>query len=192
MTPLDVPEPAEPPERPELPAGEVHVWQAPMVGPDGAAALPPDEIARAERLRFPEARRRFVRSRALLRSILGRHAPERERRALDAGAGTGANLRLLRELEYRDVTGVDLSEDALRYCREKGLGPVSRADLCSLPFGGIKTSGLGRRHSDEGLRMFTWPQAVFVHEWPADQPELWWFPYTPLKNKIVSWLTKLA
>jgi len=49
--------------------------------------------------------------------------------------------------------------------------------LCSLPFGGVKSSGLGRRHSDEGLRMFCWPQSVFVHEWPAKAPELWWFPY---------------
>jgi acyl-CoA reductase-like NAD-dependent aldehyde dehydrogenase len=64
--------------------------------------------------------------------------------------------------------------------------------LCSLPFGGVKSSGLGRRHSDEGLRMFCWPQSVFVHEWPAKAPELWWFPYNDFKTKLVSWISRLA
>ena len=67
---------------------------------------------------------------------------------------------------------------------------VSQYGVCSLPFGGIKQSGMGRRHSDEGLRMFCWPQSVFIHEWPANVPELWWFPYQPLKTKLVSWLTR--
>jgi 4'-phosphopantetheinyl transferase len=88
VTPLDVPEPAEPPERAELPAGEVHVWQAPMHGPDGAAVLPPDEVARAERLR-PEARRRFVRSRALLRTILGGYTGIRPRELCFGTLGQG-------------------------------------------------------------------------------------------------------
>lgn len=64
--------------------------------------------------------------------------------------------------------------------------------VCSLPFGGFKDSGLGRRHSDDGLRMFCQPQSVLAHEWPANAPELWWFPYDELKAKIVSWLTRLA
>lgn len=69
---------------------------------------------------------------------------------------------------------------------------VSHYAVCSMPFGGIKQSGLGRRHSDEGLRMFCWPQAVLIHEWPAATPELWWFPYDPLKTKIISWLTRFS
>ena len=36
--------------------------------------------------------------------------------------------------------------------------------------------------------MFCEPQSVLVHEWPADAPEPWWFPYTALKAKLVSWL----
>ncbi|MEK7746616.1 MAG: aldehyde dehydrogenase, partial [Elusimicrobiota bacterium] len=60
------------------------------------------------------------------------------------------------------------------------------------PFGGMKESGLGRRHSEEGLRMFCHCQSVLVHEWPADQPEPWWFPYDRLKTKVVGFLTRLA
>lgn len=69
---------------------------------------------------------------------------------------------------------------------------MSHYAVCSLPFGGVKDSGLGRRHGDEGLRQFCWQQSVFVHEWPASQPELWWFPYTPLKRRIVELISKLA
>jgi acyl-CoA reductase-like NAD-dependent aldehyde dehydrogenase len=64
--------------------------------------------------------------------------------------------------------------------------------VCSLPFGGIKQSGLGRRHSDEGLRGFCSTQSVYVHEWPANQPELWWYPYDQAKTKLIAWLAKFS
>jgi SAM-dependent methyltransferase len=53
---------------------------------------------------------------------------------LDVGCGTGSNLRLLVDLGFGDVTGLDRSEDAIRWCREKRLPPVERGDLCALPF----------------------------------------------------------
>ncbi|MBI5629947.1 MAG: aldehyde dehydrogenase family protein [Elusimicrobia bacterium] len=68
---------------------------------------------------------------------------------------------------------------------------LSHYAVCSLPFGGIKASGMGKRHSDEGLRQFCWSQAVYIHEWPAETPELWWFPYTSFKTKFVSLITRL-
>lgn len=69
---------------------------------------------------------------------------------------------------------------------------MSHYAVCSLPFGGMKSGGMGRRHSDEGLRMFCNAQSVFIHEWPAKTPELWWFPYEESKNKLLAWLLKLT
>lgn len=69
---------------------------------------------------------------------------------------------------------------------------LSHYAVCALPFGGVKNSGLGHRHGDEGLRMFCHTQSYVVHEWPAAAPELWWFPYSGLKARILSFITKLT
>src|SRR6476659_989611 len=47
---------------------------------------------------------------------------DRRARILDVGCGTGANLLLLSQ--YGDAEGVDISEDALSFCRERGLNNV--------------------------------------------------------------------
>jgi SAM-dependent methyltransferase len=53
---------------------------------------------------------------------------------LDVGTSTGTNLRMLAELGYRRVVGLDLSNEAIRFCAEKGLGVIHRGDVCDLPF----------------------------------------------------------
>lgn len=58
----------------------------------------------------------------------------REGRVLDIGTSTGTNLRMLRDLGFHDVTGIDSSDDALRFCASKGMGPVEKGDVCDLPF----------------------------------------------------------
>lgn len=63
---------------------------------------------------------------------------------------------------------------------------------CALPFGGMKASGLGRRHGDQGLRMFCQEQALVVHEWPLDAPDLWWFPYGRLKSRALAFLSRFG
>src|SRR5262245_60378796 len=56
-------------------------------------------------------------------------------RVLDVGTSTGANLRLLRDRGFQRIDGLDFSEEAIRFCREKGLGLVLKGDICQMPFG---------------------------------------------------------
>jgi len=58
----------------------------------------------------------------------------RTSRVLDVGTSTGANLRLLRDLGFHAVEGLDFSNEAIRYCRDKGLGLVRYGDVRSMPF----------------------------------------------------------
>jgi SAM-dependent methyltransferase len=51
---------------------------------------------------------------------------------LDVGCGTGANLLLLSK--YGDAEGVDVSEDALAFCRERGLDKVKKGAGEALPY----------------------------------------------------------
>jgi SAM-dependent methyltransferase len=51
---------------------------------------------------------------------------------LDVGTSTGTNLRLLRDLGFARITGVDQSPDAIRFCAEKGLGAVQLGDIAAL------------------------------------------------------------
>ncbi|MCU0235061.1 MAG: hypothetical protein MUE90_13655, partial [Thermoanaerobaculales bacterium] len=60
----------------EITPGEVRLWWGSLaVGEEALARyrelLDPTELARAERFRVPEARRRFTAARATLRTILG-------------------------------------------------------------------------------------------------------------------------
>lgn len=53
---------------------------------------------------------------------------------LDLGTGTGANMRLFKQLGYSNVLGLDSNDLAIRFCAEKGLGDVKKGDICNLPF----------------------------------------------------------
>jgi SAM-dependent methyltransferase len=76
----------------------------------------------------------FVGRRRLFADIVRRLALPRDAAILDAGSGTGANLRLLRDLGFEQVTGFDFSAEAIRFCAEKGLGEVRQGSICSMPF----------------------------------------------------------
>jgi SAM-dependent methyltransferase len=54
--------------------------------------------------------------------------------ALDVGCGTGANLRILHSAGFKEIQGLDWSQDAVNYCVAKNLGPVKQGDICNLPF----------------------------------------------------------
>ena len=53
-------------------------------------------------------------------------------RILDVGCGTGANLQLLEK--FGDVEGIDVSEEALAFCRERGHTNVRHGAAEQLPF----------------------------------------------------------
>lgn len=61
-----------------------------------------------------------------------RKITDRRPRILDVGCGTGANLILLSK--YGDAEGVDVSEDALAFCRERGLDKVRLGAGEELPY----------------------------------------------------------
>jgi SAM-dependent methyltransferase len=53
-------------------------------------------------------------------------------RILDVGCGTGANLEMLSQ--FGDAEGVDVSMDALAFCRQRGLQKVRQGAAEKLPF----------------------------------------------------------
>ncbi len=62
----------------------------------------------------------FKAKRQFLSVVLAKYAPVGKLRVLDVGCGTGAVMRFLQTKGY-DVHGVDMSQTALQYCRQKGL-----------------------------------------------------------------------
>lgn len=61
-----------------------------------------------------------------------RRVTDRRPRILDVGCGTGANLLMLSK--FGDAEGVDVSEDALAFCRERGLENVKLGAAEQLPY----------------------------------------------------------
>ena len=52
---------------------------------------------------------------------------------LDVGPGTGTNQRLLQDAGYLSRVGVDINDQAIKYCTEAGLGPLVKGDILELP-----------------------------------------------------------
>jgi len=61
-----------------------------------------------------------------------REVKDRRPRILDVGCGTGANLLMLSK--YGDAEGVDISPDALSFCRERGIDKVKLGAAEKLPY----------------------------------------------------------
>ena len=81
----------------------------------------------------------FVGRRQIIRSFLQRLVQKLKTgigtekiRILDVGCGTGANLEMLSE--FGDAEGVDVSTDALTFCRARGLVNVKQGEAERLPY----------------------------------------------------------
>jgi SAM-dependent methyltransferase len=77
----------------------------------------------------------FVGRRRLFRHTINKLALPKSAAILDVGTSTGTNLRMLREMGFENVRGLDFSEEAIRWCEKKGLGQVEKGDICDMPFG---------------------------------------------------------
>jgi SAM-dependent methyltransferase len=53
---------------------------------------------------------------------------------LDIGTSTGTNLRLLNDMGFTNVTGLDFYDEAIHWCAKKGLGVVQKGDICNIPY----------------------------------------------------------
>jgi SAM-dependent methyltransferase len=76
-----------------------------------------------------------VGKRAIVYALLAKYLPAGDRanrRALDLGCGAGLNLDHLAKLA--EPVGTDFSEEALRFCRERGHKLLCKADAAELPF----------------------------------------------------------
>src|SRR5207248_2744355 len=77
----------------------------------------------------------FVGRRKIIESFVEKvcgHIGKRRPRILDVGCGTGANLQML--ANYGVAEGVDISPEALEFCRTRGLSKVKLGPAEALPF----------------------------------------------------------
>ncbi|MDW6020955.1 class I SAM-dependent methyltransferase [Mesorhizobium sp. BAC0120] len=75
----------------------------------------------------------FVGRRRLFARLITQAGIPANAAVVDIGTGTGANLRLLRDMGFTHVTGIDPSAEAAHWCAEKGLGMVREGDIRALP-----------------------------------------------------------
>lgn len=68
-------------------------------------------------------------------TLLDKYLPKQKQKLniLDAGCGTGSMIGSL--AKYGKVYGIDISPEAIKYCRLRGLKNVQQASVMKLPFG---------------------------------------------------------
>ena len=74
----------------------------------------------------------FRGKRKIISAMLNKYAGENGKRILDVGCGTGANLEQFSR--YGDLFGVDISMDALQFCKSRRKESISAGECGKLPF----------------------------------------------------------
>lgn len=72
--------------------------------------------------------------RRLFEQVIDRTGVAKDAPVVDVGTSAGTNLRMLKERGFRNYRGLDPSEDAVRFCRERGLGTVDLGSVTGLPY----------------------------------------------------------
>ncbi len=82
---------------------------------------------------FEESHWWFVGRRKIIEMFIKDIAAQFERRPqiVDVGSGTGANILMLQE--YGDVTGIDVSREAIDFCKQRGLENVKLGAAEAIP-----------------------------------------------------------
>jgi len=71
----------------------------------------------------------FVGRRYLFGNIIKKLKFDRNAAIVDIGSSSGTNLRLLKDLGFSNYHGLDISEEAKKFCAEKQLGNVHIVDI---------------------------------------------------------------
>ena len=75
----------------------------------------------------------YVGNRAIIFSMLKKYLKQKnELKILDAGCGTGMNM--IKLSKYGKVYGIDISDEALKFCKINGLKNVKKASVEKIPF----------------------------------------------------------
>jgi SAM-dependent methyltransferase len=103
----------------------------------------------------------FVARRGLVKSLVCRAAPDRRSAILEIGCSGGPLLQVLRESGYTNLTGIDLSPEAVALCRERNLGEVrvmdaQRPDFPPASFDVITASDVLEHLADAGRAVAAW------------------------------------
>ena len=72
------------------------------------------------------AKRRYV------KWIISTHTAKKKQTTLDVGCGTGKNMEELSS--FGEVWGVDISDEALSFCKKRGLTHIKKGEAENLPF----------------------------------------------------------
>jgi ubiquinone/menaquinone biosynthesis C-methylase UbiE len=71
--------------------------------------------------------------RALVRAALDRYAPRnRPLQILDVACATGMSFRFL--ADYGEIRGIDISDETIHYCSQRGIDRIVKGDAMRLPF----------------------------------------------------------
>lgn len=76
----------------------------------------------------------FVGRRRLFGRLIKDIEIKKDARILDIGSSTGTNLRMLHDLGYKYVEGLDQSDEAIALCKSKGFMNVITGNACRLPY----------------------------------------------------------